>query len=193
MTNDLPVRLSLASAPAVEPISLAETKTFLRVDETADNALISALMGAARVMAEHYTRRVFITQSWVLYQDAAPIENYIEIPKAPLVGISSVVTYDDADAATTFASSNYYKDLITKPGRVVLRAGSSWPTVLRVANGFVVNFVAGYGAAGSDVPADIRTAILMTVAHLYENRGDAATELPPVARMLLEPYKDWAF
>jgi uncharacterized phiE125 gp8 family phage protein len=193
MFNDLPFRLYLASPPAVEPVTLAEARAHTRVDDTADNSLVQALITAARRAAEAYTRRAFITQSWAMYFDEAPTGNYFEIPKAPLVGISSIVTYSDADAATTFAASNYYVDLITRPGRVVLRSTADWPTFERVANGFVVNFVAGYGATGSDVPAEIRQAILMIVSHLYENRGDTDADMPRVAQMLLDPYKDWAF
>jgi len=193
MNSEFAFRLYLASPPAVEPVTLAEARAHTRVDDTADNSLVSALITAARRTAEAYTRRVFITQSWAMYLDEAPAESYLEIPKAPLVGISSIVSYSDADAATTFAASNYYVDLITRPGRIMLRTGASWPTFTRVANGFVVNFVAGYGATGSDVPADIRQAILMTVSHLYENRGDTDADMPRVAQMLLDPYKDWAF
>ncbi len=188
-----PFRLHLASPPTIEPVTLAEARAHARVDDTADNSLVSALITAARRAAEAYTRRALITQSWAMYLDQAPTENYFELPKAPLVGISSIVTYSDADAPTTFASSNYYVDLISKPGRVVLRSTATWPTFTRVSNGFVVNFVAGYGATGSDVPADIRQAILMIVSHLYENRGDTDAEMPRVAQTLLDPYKDWAF
>lgn len=193
MNSDLPFRLVIASVPAVEPVTLAEARAHTRVDDTADNSLVSALITAARRMAESYTRRVFITQSWTMYRDQAPTESYLEIPKAPLLGITSIVTYSDTDAATTFSSSNYYVDIATKPGRVVLRSTASWPTFTRTANGFVVNFVAGYDATGAGVPADIRQAILMIVAHLYENRGDSVSEIPAVARALLDPYKDWAF
>jgi len=193
MNSDLPFRLHPALAPAVEPVTLAEALAHTRVDDTADNALVSALIVAARRAAEAYTRRAFISQSWAMYMDQPPTGNFLEIPKAPLIGISSIQTFTDADVATTFASSNYYVDLITKPGRVVLRTAASWPTPTRAASGFVVNFRAGYGATGSNVPADIRQAILMIVSHLYENRGDAESDVPRVAQMLLEPYKDWAF
>jgi len=188
--NRPPFRLSLASPPTVEPVSIAEARVHCRVDDAADNSYVAALITAARIMAEQYTRQVFITQSWVMYLDEWPCENYVEIPKAPLQGISSVVTYNDSDAATTFASSNYYVDLISKPGRVVLRSNSSWPTVDRVANGIVINFVAGYGAAPAAIPQDIRQAILLIVAHLYENRGDVAADMPATAELMLGQYRD---
>lgn len=188
--NSAPFRLSLASAPTIEPVSVQEARLHCRVDDSADNSYVTALITAARIMAEQFTRRVFITQSWVMYMDAWPCDRFIEIPKAPLQGISSIVTYDDSDAATTFASSNYYVDLISKPGRVVLRSTASWPDVDRVANGIVINFVAGYGAAPAGIPQDIRQAILLIVAHLYENRGDVSAEMPATAELLLGNYRE---
>lgn len=188
--NSTPYRLALAAAPTVEPVSIQDARLHCRIDDNADNSYVSALITAARIMAEQYTRRVFITQSWVMYMDAWPCERFIEIPKAPLQGISSIVTYDDDDVSTTFASSNYYRDTISTPGRVVLRSGASWPDVERVANGIVINFVAGYAASPAGIPQDIRQAILMIVAHLYENRGDVTAEMPATAELMLANYRD---
>lgn len=188
--NSTPYRLALAAAATVEPVSIQDARLHCRIDDNADNSYVSALITAARIMAEQYTRRVFITQSWVMYMDAWPCERFIEIPKAPLQGISSIVTYDDDDVSTTFASSNYYRDTISTPGRVVLRSGASWPDVERVANGIVINFVAGYAASPAGIPQDIRQAILMIVAHLYENRGDVTAEMPATAELMLANYRD---
>lgn len=185
------LRLALASIPSVEPVSVSEARLHCRVDDTADDKLVANLIAAARRMAENYTRRVFITQSWTMYLDRWPCENYVELPKAPLAGVSSIVTYNDADSPTTFASSNYYVDVISKPGRVVLRSGASWPTYERVANGILITFVAGYDAQPSNIPQDIRHAILMIVAHLYENRGDVVSEIPPIAASMLDAHRDY--
>ena len=187
------MRLSLSTAPTVEPVSLSEAKLFARIDTALDNDYVESLVTVSRRMCEDYTRRSFISQTWVMYLDAFPCANFIEVPRAPLVSVTSVVTYDDSDNATTFASSNYYADTVTRPGRIVLRTTAVWPTVLRVANGIAITFVAGYDATPAGVPADIRHAILMTIAHLYENRGDEVSTLPPIAEMLLSPHKDWAF
>lgn len=106
--NSEPYRLFLAAAPTVEPIMLTEARAHTRVDDTADNVIVSALISAARRMAEAYTRRAFITQSWAMYMDQAPAANSLEIPKAPLIGISSIVTYSDADSPTTFVVELLY-------------------------------------------------------------------------------------
>ena len=64
----------LTSAPATEPVSLAEAKLHLRVETvmTDDDTLIQALITAARQTAESITRRAFITQSWKLVLDQFP-------------------------------------------------------------------------------------------------------------------------
>jgi uncharacterized phiE125 gp8 family phage protein len=56
----------LIGAPAIEPVSLAEAKSWLREDGAEEDELIQALIVAARMTLEAYTRRLFVTQSWRL-------------------------------------------------------------------------------------------------------------------------------
>lgn len=69
----------LVSAPAIEPVSLAEAKLHLRVETamTDDDTLIQALIVSARTLGEQITRRAFISQQWkaVLDQFPAPGQN----------------------------------------------------------------------------------------------------------------------
>ena len=44
--------VKIAEAPASEPLLLEEIKVFLKVDTTADDALITSLISSARVYAE---------------------------------------------------------------------------------------------------------------------------------------------
>ena len=52
-------------------------------------------------------------------------------------------------------------------------------------------YKAGYGDTGSNVPQPIKTAILIHVASMYEQRGqcDDAMDLPPGAKQLLNQYR----
>lgn len=54
----------LLTAPAVEPVSLAEAKAFLRVEHNDDDDLIGALAAGSRIHVEAQTRRALVTQSW---------------------------------------------------------------------------------------------------------------------------------
>jgi len=64
--------LKLITPPALEPISLADAKTHLRVDLTEDDTLISALISATRDYVERYCRRGLLTQTWLLAIDHFP-------------------------------------------------------------------------------------------------------------------------
>ena len=186
-----PMRHVQVTPPTCEPVSMADAKLHAKIDESADNNTVTALIAAARKMAESYTNRVFITQTWKLFLDGAPCKSSLELPKAPLQSVTHIKSYDDSDAATTLDASNYFVDAMSRPGRIVLRSSGSWPTPERVANGFEAQFICGYGADADSVPAEIKQAILLIIAHLYEHRGDANVEMPETACMLLSPHKDW--
>lgn len=85
---------------------------------------------------------------------------------------SGIIKYYGTDNTVSyFDASNYIFDYQSEPGRIVLAYGKSWPsTTLRPANGICVTYITGYGAAGSNVPQNIKNAILLMVGHFYENR-----------------------
>ena len=64
----------IVTAPVEEPISLADARLFLRVDDdfTKEDTLISSTISAARQDAETITRRALVTQSWKMVADRFP-------------------------------------------------------------------------------------------------------------------------
>ncbi len=84
----------------------------------------------------------------------------------------------------------------------------SWPTdALRSINGVEVEFIAGYGTAGADVPPPIREALSMCVGDAHSNRegspakrekvGESEVErfspgeIPLPAKQLLQIFRGW--
>ena len=207
--------LKLITAPTVEPVTLDEAKLFAKVDLTDDDALITALIVAARQKAETYTHRAFVEQTWEWFIDGAPglasddIDSlprgwpwtlaypgygYIAVPRSPLISVVSVKCYDLGDAETVWAASNYVVDIHSEPGRILLASSRTWPSSLRPYNSILVRFTAGYGATAADVPDAIKTAIERMVAGGYEHRGDqvagvAVARFDDGARSLLDPYR----
>lgn len=179
--------LVLSSAPVTEPVSLTELKTWLRRDDSDDDTAITALGAAARRLVENRLGRQLVTATWVLTLDTFPraggwafLESpmifpdphTIRLPKAPLQSVQSVEYYDLGDNLLTLASTVYDVDIRTDPGRILLAQNQVWP-VTRFKPGAVrVTFTAGYGGASS-VPEQVKTAIKMTAAFWYENRGEA--------------------
>ena len=167
--------------PATEPVTLQQAKTWLKVETDDEDALIAALIPAARARAEWHTGRAFITQGWTLWLDAAA--SGVEIPLPPLRTVTSVTLHRADGGEDVLDTGDYIVDV---PGsRLVFR---SPPVNLRAVGGIAIAFTCGYGAA-ADVPAPITSAILLLLAALYEHRGDDAAPSPDNALALLAPYR----
>lgn len=183
----------LVTAPAAEPLTLAEAKLHLRVDDNADDALIGALITTARQHAEHDTRRALVTQTWKLVLDAFP-EAKVTLDHAPVSAVVSV-TYTDPDGVLrTLAPEGYTLDAITEPCRLVPSYGNRWPATRAQVNAVAITYTSGYGAPEA-VPESIKRWMLLRIGALYENReevltGRAITLAPlPFVDALLAPYR----
>ena len=166
--------LTRATPPAVEPVTVSEAKAHLRVDVSDDDAYIATLITAAREWCEQYLDRTLIDTQWTMRLDSFPYE--IELPRPPIASAGTAtavtLTYTLGDDSTaTLSSTQYRVDRNSTPGVVrQLRAGT-WPANLDDYNAVAVTWWAGYGSSGTSVPAAIRHAMLMLVAHWYENRN----------------------
>lgn len=166
--------LIMITAPAVEPISLAEAKAQCKVETDADDALISGMISAARAQAEHKLNRPLITQTWERVLDAFP-EGAILLGLGPVQSIASVKYYDLAGVQQTLDPATYSLDSDSndRAGYVLPSASAStWPDTLDAANALRVRFACGYGASGAAVPPDIIAWIKARVATLYKHRDE---------------------
>lgn len=183
----------LTAAPAAEPISLAEAKAHLRIDTDDEDTLISSLIVAARMLVERSLGLALITQSWSHFLDAVPQRGCVALPLGPVQSVSAVRLHDGDGGTSTVDAGSYDIDVLSDPARVVLTA--LVPSAgLRPFNGFEVSFVAGFGDAASDVPQPIRQALLLLVAHWFEQRepvelGPGPQGVPAIAAGLLQPYR----
>jgi uncharacterized phiE125 gp8 family phage protein len=174
-------------------VTAAEAKAHLRVDGTDEDTLIASLILTARLHVETALGLALITQSWRLLLDRWPPEKDIELPLQPLQTIDAVRVLPAEGAATVIDPANYLADTASAPPRLV-RTGVIWPQPGKAANGVEIDFTAGYGALAADVPAPLRQALLLLVAHWYENRepitvGAPETIVPGPVSDLLGPYR----
>jgi len=181
--------LTQTGAPAVEPITTAEAKSQAHVSTAADNDYIDTLIAASREQCEIEQRRAYITQTWELRLDCFPSE--IEVPKPPLQSVTSIQYVDTAGDTQTLDSSGYQVSTDSLPGRIMPAVDSSWPTTRESTyDAVIVTFVAGFGDAASDVPANVKLAVKVLVAHWYRLRepvveGSITTGIPwHIARIL---------
>lgn len=177
------------SPPAAEPLTLAEVKAHLRVDLADDDALITRMSQAAREWVEAETGRALITQSWRLSLDDWPQGDAVTLLRPPVQAIVQVRTIGTDGAPTVWDASGYALSFGAEPQRLI-RKSASWPSTARKTGAIEIDLTCGYGAAGADVPAALRQAILVAASRLYERRGGEANELAMnQAFALIAPYK----
>ena len=186
--------LVLTSGPAVEPVSLAEAKLHLRVDANSEDTLISSLIITSRLHVEAALGLALITQSWSYFLDAWPAGASVKLPLRPIQSVTAVKLYAPDDSAETLAPDTYQIDGAAAPPRVIRQGALAWPPPKRPANAIEIALVAGYGDAAADVPAPIRQAVLLLVAHWYEHRepvviGAPTAAVPQMVSQLLHPFR----
>lgn len=187
-------RTQLLEGPAIEPISLAEARAHMRVSHSEEDQLIAGLISSARITVETITRRSLITQKFKLYSDGFPPQNVLKLPHTPVTDVESVKYWNTDGILTEFFSSNYWLDTVSAPARIVLRDGISYPdTQLERPNTVEITYFAGYGDTRDAIPAPIRHAVKLLVAHLYENpdivSAGQLSEIPMSCDYLLAPYR----
>lgn len=188
--------LRLASAPAIEPITLDEMKAHLRCTDSAENDYITALIVAARAACEAETKRAFLTQTWTLTLDRFPRCNgLIELPNPPLQSVLSIAYTDEDGVVQTLDESYYQVDAVSEPGRLAPAANCTWPddASTETLSAVIVSYRAGWTAAAS-VPAEIKHAIKLLASHWYANREAVEMEytpktLPLAASLLLSHHR----
>lgn len=176
--------------PAVEPVSVAELKEFGKLPDTnAEDATLSLLISAARELFELTTGLGLVTQTWRLSLDnlpgaagaepwwdgvregalseLTPARNWIELPTAPLISITSMNSFTEAGSAVPF--TGFYADIDSRPGRLILNYGAVWPTSFRPTNKYQIVYQVGFGPSSANVPADIRLCIRQLALHFKEN------------------------
>lgn len=185
--------LRLITAPTAEPVSMDVLKDHLRVDHNDEDELLMAYLKGAREWAEGYARRAFLTQTLEMVIDDWPPSFTLGLMRPPLQSVTSVTYYDEDNVSAVW--TDYEVDARSEPGRI--HFNSTPGTALLESGGIAVRYVAGYGSDPALVPSTITQAVLLTVAHWYENReainvGNIINEAPMGAKMLLKSERsDW--
>lgn len=189
--------LVVTVSPATEPVTLNLVKQHLRVDTDDTDELLTMQLTVARMMVEQYLGRVLVTQTlaWTIQEmDPRRVEallrmpTTLELPRSPVQSVSTVTVRDAAGTDSVLDTGLYTLDAAITPAKLRF----DWNAVEGQVQHLQIVFVAGYGAADA-VPMSIRQAILVTIAHLYEHRGDANEQLPRTAEWLCDPYRVHSF
>lgn len=164
--------------PSVEPVTLAEAKAQLRIAHDSEDDFLSGLLRAARGEIEQATGRALIDQSWRLALDAWPASATVLLRRAPVREVLSVTVYGAEGEAEVLDPGGYELDAVSCPARLHF---ARRPAPGKAMNGIEIDFAAGYGEAGTDVPDLLKRAIMVLVAHWYEFRTAFGPDSQPVS------------
>ena len=187
--------LELVTGPTYEPVTLTEAKAQLRLDVADDDGLLAGYLLAAREFIEGQIKRDLVEKTWDYSLDYGwPARNYrpyIRLPLNPVKSVTSITYVDEAGATQTLASSQYTVAARSDRSYIVPAYDIAFPTVRHVPDAITVRFVTGY----TDCPSDLKAALMLMTAHLYEKRelvvtGTIVAQLPFSVEALIGPYVD---
>lgn len=177
--------------PELEPVTLVDAKRNLRVDHDSEDDLLNGLIRAAREEVEASCGLALIEQSWRLTLDDLPKSGRILLRRHPVIAVTSVTVYGDGGEASVVDPARYQLDPHSRPARLHVDAIASPGLVM---NGIEIDFTAGFGESGADVPDLLKRAMLLLVAHWYEFRSSYGAAEQPVSlptgyERLIAPYR----
>jgi uncharacterized phiE125 gp8 family phage protein len=164
--------------PAVEPVTLTAVKSHLRLSHDTEDELLSGLIKAAREDVERVTGVAMISQSWRLAMDRWPRSGRVVLARYPVQEILSVTVFGSEGEASLVDPADYQVDTLSRPARIHFEQR---PEPMRAMNGIEIDFSAGFGEAGTDVPDLLKRAVMMLVTHWYEFRASYGAADQPVS------------
>jgi uncharacterized phiE125 gp8 family phage protein len=170
-----------APPPAALPVS--EFRQHLRLgtgfgDESLQDPVLETLLRAAIAAIEGRTGKALLTRrfGWSLTNWRDPGAQRLPVAPVSAIHLLNLVT---AAGAETAVSPGAYR-LVRDQHAPVLQAASLALPAIPTGGTVEIEFDAGFGAAWSDVPADLGHAVFLLAAHYYERRHEEASEGPGV-------------
>lgn len=184
------------TGPTVPVLDLDEAKKYIRFTSTSEDTLIDSMLEAATEYFESETGIICLNQTWEYGLSGTPMETEIELPKAPLQSIVSIVSGEDEEMDAESYEAVQASVGATSRGRV-RRLSGSWPTVIEPTSGGIrIQYVAGFGAQPGSVPKMIVHAIGMIFAKFHQFRasvhvhsGGTIVSVPMGVNEIIRNYK----
>ena len=150
------------------PLSVMDAKDHLRVTDSRDDYLVEGYLRAALEAVGEMSGRVLAAETWAM--SAASASGDVPLPKCPVISLTSIEYFDANETAQTANVADFY--LFKDDDKAFLRpkAGKSWPTTASREDAITITFTVGY----STLPHGLKSAVLLMLGHLYENREGVA-------------------
>ncbi|TPE50725.1 head-tail connector protein [Amaricoccus solimangrovi] len=188
--------LTEVSAPSREAMPIRAFGEHLRLgsgfaDDGSQDAILELYLRSAMAAIEARISRALLARSFVVAVSDWRSDACQPLPLAPVRSVESVALLTGEEDRAEVAPESWSLMRDDARPRLVGRFGRNLPRIPRGGRA-EIRFVAGYGAAWGDVPADLRQAVFLLAAHFHENRGEGALSgrmIPFGVLMLIEAYR----
>lgn len=198
--GEAPLVYQLLTPPAGAVIDLARARRHLRIDEEDTDEIETDLITDAIATATGHVdgrtgilNRALLTQTWQV--TAARPGRCLPgwgpgfvIDLAPVQAITKIEVLQDGQYVALPGTAWRTVRLTAERLGVMPARGMSWSAVDVDPEAWRITFRAGYGDTGDTVPAPIRSALLLMVSDLFDNRDGKIqanlVENPTVDRLL---------
>ena len=154
-------------------------KSYLRIAETSEDALIETLAASALALAEQFLGRALIVRG---FSAVMPVSRgWQRLDAAPVQAITTVTGIPAEGSAFALPADAYAIDIDAE--------GEGWLRVIApgTAGRVRVAFTAGAAAEWDDLPAPVRQGVVLLIAYLFAGAGGEAP--PAAAGALLRPWR----
>jgi len=174
----------LLTDATTEVLTLAEIKTFLRIDGNDFDSILTPFIKVSRQIGENITGREFVEKEFKLYLDTFPQCNGMEVKRSKLKSITSIQYYDVNNALQTLSSADYYFTNDADYSSIYINNDKTFPTTYERNQAVIITFKADY----PNRPEAIKQACLSVCSYLYENSGDCVIDNNSLFKSLFFPY-----
>jgi uncharacterized phiE125 gp8 family phage protein len=165
-------QIKINSVTGSEIVTTQDVKDYVRIDTSADDAIIGRMIEQARIWCENYISRDIVAKTRTYYVDSTT--GVFDIPFAPVDAISSVTVQGEAAEYSVLGLDN---------------------ETIELDGGSAEQVKVTYATTGlSD--GLLKQAILQLVSTYYDNRADfisdtatVAREIPTNVKSILSSYK----
>ena len=181
---------------ATAALPIAQFKEHLRLgsgfaEDDVQDPVLESFLRAAMAAIEARTGKILLERDFTWSSTVLRNAARLDLPLAPVLSITAVVLRDFGGVETPVDPQELRFVTDTQQPHL-LPVGGCLPGIptggeIRVA------FVAGYGPAWSDLPADLAQAVMMLAAHYYEFRTDVALDagcMPFGVAALIERFRN---
>lgn len=192
MRDDTYTTYKVTTTSTELPVTLDLARAQLRnEDQRFDDEYVQFIIRSCSADIEKQYGLALLAQTVKQYHKAFPYtsDTPLLLRIAPLLSVTSIEYIDSAGDTQTWDSADYAAGHYDQTAFIIPKVGKTWPTGLAIhPNAVTITYSAGFGAKSSNIPENIRSALLLQITRKYDNREDSPSTMTMASENLLLPY-----